>query len=512
MHRFCHLLCACLGLAAPRLGAAVDFNRDVRPLLSDRCFACHGPDAAKRQAGLRLDSLEGATAELKSGKRAIVPGKPQLSELVARIHAEDPKDTMPPAKLNRPLAAAERAMLERWIAEGGVYAKHWAFVAPQSHAPPAVDNAAWPQDDLDRFVLAKLEQQHLAPNPQADRPSLLRRISFVLTGLPPTPDQIAAFVADASPDAYANQLDGLLASPRFGERMALDWLDLARFADTYGYQSDKPCFVWPWRDWVINAFNRNLPYDQFLTWQVAGDLLPHATQEQRLATTFNRLHRQTEEGGSIEQEFHQEYISDRVHTVGTAFLGLTLECCKCHDHKYDPLPQRDYYSLCAMFGQIDESGLTPYSIATTAPEPSMRLLEPAQEAELQKRQAALEAATAAAQATLASRDGAFEAWLAATPALSPPTPSDHLTLDAVVDGKLPNQIANAAPATVSGGQLLPVAGAVNGAMQFDGDTVLQLDGVNGLTRHQPLTISLWLFSPDKKLRAVILHSGPALFS
>ena len=245
MHRFCSILFLCLGLFAAPLCGAVDFNRDVRPLLSDRCFACHGPDGAKRQAGLRLDSFEGATAKLKSGRRAIVPGNPRLSELFARIHADDPKDTMPPAKLNRPLAAAERAILDRWIEEGGAYARHWAFVAPQAQAPPVVKDATWAKDDIDRFVLAKLEQQHLAPNPEADRAALLRRISFVLTGLPPSPDQIAAFVSDASPDAYAKQLDVLLASPRYGERMALDWLDVARFADTYGYQSDKPCFDWP---------------------------------------------------------------------------------------------------------------------------------------------------------------------------------------------------------------------------------------------------------------------------
>lgn len=502
----------CLVLAAPVLRGAVDFNRDVRPLLADRCYACHGPDSARRKAGLRLDSFEGATAQLEGGRRAIVPGKPQQSELLARIRETNPDDIMPPTKLNRPLTAAESATLGQWIEEGAAYAKHWAFVAPQQQSPPAVNNPAWPKDDIDHFILAKLEQQNLAPNPEAERGPLLRRISFVLNGLPPTPQQIAAFVSDASPAAYEKQVDALLASPRFGERMALDWLDVARFADTYGYQSDKNCFVWPWRDWVIGAFNRNLSYAQFLTWQIAGDLLPAATQEQRLATTFNRLHRQTEEGGSIEQEFRQEYVSDRVHTASTAFLGLTMECCKCHDHKYDPLPQTDYYSLCALFGQIDESGLIPYSIATTAPEPSMRLLDEGQLPELEQRRAALAAAEAAAKVTLAGRDEAFEQWLAATPSLAPPAPSEHLTLDAVVEGKLSNMIAAAAPGTVSGGQLLPVAGVSNGAMQFDGDTVLQLDGVKDVTRHQALSISVRLFSPEKKARAVILHTGPALFS
>ncbi|MCX8495392.1 MAG: DUF1553 domain-containing protein [Akkermansiaceae bacterium] len=499
-------------LFAPLLQGAVDFNREVRPLLSDRCFACHGPDSAKREAGLRLDTFDGATLKLESGKQAIVPGKSRASELFTRIHETDPQEIMPPPKLNRPLSAAEKDVLVRWVDEGAVYTKHWAFLPTGKHPAPVVRNSAWSKDDLDRFILEKLEPQKLEPNPQADRGTLLRRISFVLTGLPPTPDQLAAFVSDPSPGAYEKQVDALLASPRFGERMALDWLDISRFADTYGYQTDKECFVWPWRDWVINSFNNNLPYDQFLTWQIAGDLLPNATQEQRLATTFNRLHRQTEEGGSIEQEFRQEYVSDRVHTVGTAFLGLTLECCKCHDHKYDPLPQADYYSMNAMFGQIDECGLIPYSIATKAPEPSMRIVKPQQMPELEKRRAALAASQSALQSKSAGRDDAFEQWLATTPSLAPPSPSDHFTLDSIAEGKLPNSVPSAAPGSMSGGNLAAVPGAVNGAMQFDGDTVLQLDGVKNLTRHQPLTVSLRMFTPEKKQRAVLLHTGPAMFS
>jgi hypothetical protein len=501
-------LAVSLLLSAVSLRAAVDFNRDVRPLISDRCFACHGPDDNKREAGLRLDTFDGATATLKSGARAIVPGKPDESELLRRIHATDPDDLMPPAKLNRPLTDADRSVLRQWIAEGAGYTKHWAYVPVKAHMPPPVQNAAWPRDDLDRFVLAKLEQEKLQPAPEAERAAWLRRVSFVLTGLPPAPEQIAAFTADAAPDAFEKQVDALLASPRYGERMALDWLDVARFADTYGYQSDNNCFVWPWRDWVIRAFNGNLPYDKFLTWQIAGDLLPNATQDQKLATMFNRLHRQTQEGGSIEEEFRQEYVSDRVHTAGTAFLGLTMECAKCHDHKYDPLPMTDYYSLCAMFGSIDECGLYPYSLSTTAPEPSMRLADPQQEQEIAKRRAALEAAVASAKRIASGREDAFRSWLAATVSLVPPAPSDHFPLDAVVDGKLPNAAAKAAPGTMSGGQLTPA----DGGMKFDGDTVLQLDGVKGITRHQPLTVSVRLFSPERKQRALILHTGPAMFS
>lgn len=489
------------------LHAAVDYNRDIRPLISDRCVACHGPDTKKREGGLRLDNFEGATAVLKSGGRAIVPGKPEESDLLKRIHTTDPDDMMPPAKLNRPLTDADRALLRQWIAEGAVYAKHWAFIPAAAQPVPAVKNASWARDDIDRHVLAKLEAAGLTPAAEADRASLLRRASFVLTGLPPSPEQLAAFAADQSPDAWEKQVDALLASPRYGERMALDWLDVARFADTYGYQSDNECFLWPWRDWVIKSFNENLSYDKFLTWQIAGDLLPDATQEQRLATAFNRLHRQTQEGGSIEEEFRHEYVSDRVHTVGTAFLGLTMECSKCHDHKYDPVPQTDYYSLSAMFGNIDECGLYPYSISTTAPEPSMRLQQPHHGPEIAKRRAALEQARAAEQTLRKSREPAFQEWLKTTDQITAPAPSDHFTMDSAEGGKVKNETGDKS-GSVHGGKLEPA----EGGLKFDGDTQLVLDGVKGITRHMPLTVSLRIFCPERKQRAVIFHTGPAMFS
>lgn len=501
--------------AAPALVSTtkVDFNRDVRPILSDRCFACHGPDAANgREAGLRLDTFEGATAVLDSGNRAIVPGDLAASEMVARMRHHDPDEIMPPPKLDRPLSDSERIILETWIAQGAVYQPHWAFVAPQNHPAPAINNDAWCRDDIDRFILARIEAAGLTPNPPADPATLLRRAHLTLTGLPPTPEETAAFLADPSTAAYEAVIDALLASPRYGERMAQDWLDLARFADTFGYQSDLECFVWPYRDWVIKAFNGNLPYDQFTTWQIAGDLLPDATQEQTLATLFNRLHRQTQEGGSIEEEFRQEYISDRVHTYGTAFLGLTMECSKCHDHKYDPVSQREYFSMAAMFGQIDESGLYPYSIRTTAPEPSMRLMEPHHIPEVEKRRAALEAAMAHHHDLAGTRDAAFETWLAETPSLEPQPAAAHYPLDAAEGNKAPATTPGVAPATISGGTLTVVPGPVGQAMEFDGDTTLDLDGVNGGTRHEPLSISLHLYTPDTKDRALILHSGPKLFS
>lgn len=521
MHRPVHsigLLVAAvllMGRLAPNASAAsgaVDFTREVGPILSDRCYACHGPDPKKREAGLRLDTAEGATAVLKSGVRAVVPGKVKESALVSRIHSTDPDEQMPPSKLNRPLSATEKKILTRWISEGAPYARHWAFRTVEKQSAPRVKNQAWAKDEIDRFVLAKLEPLNLTPSPEAERGALLRRASFVLTGLPPSAAQLAAFAADRSERAWEKQVDALLASPRYGERMASDWLDVARFADTMGYQGDPNGFFWPWRDWVIRAFNDNLPYDQFLTWQIAGDLLPEATQDQQLATMFNRLHRQTNEGGSIEPEFRQEYVSDRVHTAGTAFLGLTLECSKCHDHKYDPLSMTDYYSLCAMFGQIDECGLYPYGVSTSAAEPSMRLLEPAQQVEAQKRRTALNEAIARAAAVQSERDKAFEPWLQSSPALTLPNPSDYYPLDAIVDGKLTNRVAGAAAATMSGGTLAPVPGVVQGAMKFDGDTILQLNGVKGITRHDPLTVSVRLFCPERKERAVIFHTGPAMYA
>ncbi len=491
----------------------IDFNRDVRPILADRCFGCHGPDANKgREAGLRLDTSAGATAKLESGNRAIVPGNINQSEMVVRLHSHDPDEIMPSPKLNRPLDDQQRAILTAWIKQGAEYQPHWAFVAPKKHDAPNVTHAEWCKNDIDRFTLAKMEEEKLSPNAPADRATLLRRVSFAITGLPPTPEQIDPFIKDPAPDAYEKQVDALLASSRYGERMAQDWLDMARFADTFGYQSDLPCFVWPWRDWVIESFNQNLPYDQFATWQIAGDLLPNPTQEQRLATMFNRLHRQTQEGGSIEAEFRQEYVSDRVHTFGTAFLGLTMECSKCHDHKYDPIAQKDYYSMASMFGQIDECGLYPYSLDNSAPAPSMYLMEPHHPAEVTKRQAALDLAEKNYQSVLSARDAAYEAWLAATPNIAISPLVGQYPLDAIDGGKLANLAPNGEPANMVGGKLIPTPGVVGNAMTFDGDTVLLLNGIKGITRHDPLSISMRIRSPDVKQRAVILHSGPAMFS
>ena len=351
--------------------AAVDFNRQIRPLLSDRCFRCHGPDASKRKAKLRLDTREGLFKALDEGMAVVTPKDPARSELIRRTGlAPEDEDVMPPADAHLALTEAEKSLLTQWVVEGAAYRGHWSWEPIGMPVVPTTTTSA--RTPIDGFVRTRLAVEGLAPAPPAPAEVLIRRLSLNLTGLPPTPAEIDAFVADESPDSYARAVERLLASPAYGERMAEQWLDLARYADTYGYQADVARDMSPYRDWVIAAFNRNLPYDQFLTWQLAGDLLPNATREQRMATAFNRLHRQTNEGGSIEEEFRTEYVADRVNTFGTAMLGLTLECARCHDHKFDAITQRDYFSLFAFFNSIDESGL--YSHFTNAtPSPSLLL-------------------------------------------------------------------------------------------------------------------------------------------
>src|SRR5690606_14910998 len=292
---------------------------------------------------------EGALAALTSGKHAIVPGKLGRSELYHRITTTDEEMMMPKKGSNRVLTDYEKAILIKWIEQGAEYKPHWAFIAPQKAAVPEVKNKQWVKNDIDAFVLQKLEESNLQPSPEADKETLLRRVTLDLTGLPPTIQEINAFLADSSPDAYEKVVQHLLQSPHYGEKMATDWLDVSRFTDTHGYTVDRYRPVWPWRDWVIKSFNENMPFDRFVTWQLAGDLLPNATREQRLATAFNRNHAQNMEGGIVDEEFRSEYVVDRTSTVGTAFMGLTISCARCHDHKFDPISQKEFYSLYSFF-------------------------------------------------------------------------------------------------------------------------------------------------------------------
>ncbi|MSR47584.1 MAG: DUF1553 domain-containing protein [Planctomycetes bacterium] len=351
---------------APEADARVEFARDVQPILSNHCFACHGPDPATRKGGLRLDTPAGATAELPTGNRAIVAGERDLSELVARIDADTSKKRMPPEKHGKPLTETQRATLRSWVEQGGEYQRHWSFVAPAQAALPAIQAATWPRQPLDRFVLARLEQEGLAPAREADPAMLLRRATLALTGLPPTIAEQDAFAADARPDAFDHAVRTLLASPRAAEHQARLWLDLARYGDTHGYHLDNERALWRWRDWVMDAFQRNLPWDQFTIEQLAGDLLPNATDAQRLATGFLRCNPTTGEGGLIEEEYLVKYAVDRVNTLGQVWLGLTLGCAQCHDHKFDPITQRDYYALFAFMNGIAERG-TDDNALTPAP-------------------------------------------------------------------------------------------------------------------------------------------------
>mgnify|MGYP001255760203 CR=1 FL=1 len=326
---------------------SVQYNRDIRSILSDNCFECHGPDAAKRKADLRLDIGD-------EGKSVVVAGKPEASELFKRISHSDSQEKMPPEDSGRVLTESEVGTLRRWIEQGARWEKHWAFIPPIRPPLPVAGGSGWSRGGIDRFILAKLRSVGLQPSPEADLETLLRRVTFDLTGLPPTPAEIDAFLLDTSPFAYEGVVDRLLASPRYGERMAIDWLDAARYADSHGYSLDRRRVMWPWRDWVIMAFNDNMPFDQFTIEQLAGDLLPDVTVEQKVATGFNRNHSIQSEGGVIDEEYRVETVVDRVETTSAVFLGLTFGCARCHDHKYDPISQKEFYEFYSFFNNVPE--------------------------------------------------------------------------------------------------------------------------------------------------------------
>ena len=333
----------------------MEFNRDIRPILSDRCYQCHGPDGAKRKANLRLDQ-ESSSKSVRDGRRAIAPGDLEASELYQRITAEDDSERMPPVKSGKTLSAAEIERIGRWITEGAKWQPHWAFIAPKSPPTPQVRDQDWPRNPIDAFHPGPPRTRGAGAGPEAERGILIRRVTLDLTGLPPTRAEILAFENDAGPNAYEKVVDRLLGSPAVGERLASRWLNAARYADTSGYQTDGPRIMWRWRDWVIDAYNRNLPFDRFTIEQLAGDLLPSPTLDQRIATGFNRNHRGNSEGGIIPEEYAVEYVVDRVDTTATVWLGLTLACARCHSHKFDPITQEDFYKFFAFFNNVPENG------------------------------------------------------------------------------------------------------------------------------------------------------------
>ena len=353
----------------------VDFNLHVRPIISDKCFACHGPDANHREADLRLDTEEGAFAALKdqSDLFAIVPGKPDRSAIIHRVKSDDPAELMPPPESKLQLSQQEIKLLEKWIAQGAEYKKHWAFILPEERALPQIAKPSWPENEIDHFILDKLEEQGLSPKAQASKEHLLKRVAIDLTGLPPTLEMQDAFLKDPSPEAYEKMVDQLLESNHYGEKMAIHWLDVARYADSHGYQDDGLRTMWPWRDWVIHAYNENYPYDKFVKMQLAGDLFENPSKEDLLATGFNRNHKITQEGGVIDEEYRIEYVTDRTNTFGKTFLALTLECAKCHDHKYDPVSQKEYYETFAFFNLVPEKGIFGTIDASFADPPNMAI-------------------------------------------------------------------------------------------------------------------------------------------
>ncbi len=459
----------------------IDYNRDVRPIIT-KCFTCHGPSSETGVAGLRLDTFKTATQTLRSGKRAIVPGNPKASELIERINATD-DSLMPPPETHKVLSAEDKQLLSDWIAQGAEYKTHWAFVTPVRPAIPTPKDAAWARNDIDKFILQKLEQHNLKPEAEADRRTLLRRVTLDLTGLPPTAEEVDAFVADKRKDAYERVVDRLLASPRYGERMAMDWMDYARYADSNGYQADFERFQSRWRDWVINAFNKNEPYDQFTVEQIAGDLLPNPTMDQKLATAFNRNHRINTEGGVIVEEWRIETVVDRVETTSAVWLGLTAGCARCHDHKFDPFTQKDFYQMGAYFNNVPESGSGEERPMSHPP--TMRAPTPEQSAELSQLQKQIASLTASMDKRLANNARAAANWKieAAVPVIT-----DGLVArpEFRPDGK--------------GFQLVGKAtydsGRATGAVVTNADSYADLGNVGDFDVDQPFSYGAWIKSDN----------------
>jgi hypothetical protein len=462
------LLLACLSVRAP--ATEVEFNRDVRPILADACFHCHGPDKVRRKGDLRLDT--------EDGRKSIVPGKPNESELFRRVTDPDPARRMPPAKSGRSLTAAQLDTLRRWIEQGGKWDRHWAFLTPRRPPTPSVQDTRWVRNGIDPFVLTRLEAEGLKPSPETDKVTLIRRVTLDLTGLPPTPKEVDAFIADRSPDAYDKVVTRLLASSRYGEHLARGWLDAARYADTSGYQSDGERHMWRWRDWVIDAFNHNMPFDRFTVEQIAGDMLPDATLEQRIATGFNRNHRGNAEGGIIPEEYAVEYVVDRVETTATVFLGLTLGCARCHDHKYDPFAQKEFYRLFAYFNNVPEHGR---AIKLGNSPPYLKAPAPEQQRQL----AGLDRTVKEAEETLAKRrpeiDAAQAEWEATfKPSRMAWAPSAGLVVPGKEEGKFRD------------GEAAFTAGRVGKALDLDGKRYLDLGDVAGFGFLDRFSLAAWV--------------------
>ena len=492
----------------------VDFNFHVKPILSDRCFACHGPDEAKRGAGLRLDTEEGMFSALESGGFAIVKGKPHKSKILERIHSEDPEQVMPPPESNLTLTKHEIAILEKWIDQGAEYKQHWSFITPMKKELPSVQQTDWVQNEIDHFVLHKIEANGLTPSAKASKEALIRRVTFDLTGLPPTLEEVDAFLADQSEEAYEKVVDRLLASTQYGERMASDWLVVARYGDTHGYEADSKRDAWQWRDWVIQAFNENKPYDEFITEQLAGDLLENPQRDQLIATAFNRNHLMNSENGIIDEEWRVEYVSDRTNTTGKALMGLTMECAKCHDHKYDPISQKEYFGLFAFFNNVDEPGQIRYQ---TQAAPVLHLTSEQEDRVLAK----VEKVSAEQRASIAQfiqdleqeenwKSSVNKQGVNLNKGLRVHVPFERTLKGA--DGKIFVNRANAKHPIVFTGDELFVDGPIGKALEYDGinETVLK-DKYNSFASNEPFSHAFWMKFPEPFKMARIMGTEDGSF-
>jgi Protein of unknown function (DUF1553)/Protein of unknown function (DUF1549)/Planctomycete cytochrome C/Concanavalin A-like lectin/glucanases superfamily len=474
----------------------VDFNRDIRPILSDACFICHGPEEKSRQGNLRLDNKENVFAE-RSGYHIIVPGNSAASRLYQKVSSKEDAARMPPPWSGKSLTPKQIELFKVWIDQGAKWQSHWAFDPPKRPAVPEVKDTAWPKNAIDNFVLARLESQGLKPSGEADKATLLRRVSLDLTGLPPTPAEVDAFVADHSPDAYEKRVDQLLGSPHYGERMAMQWLDLARYADTHGYHIDSLREMWPWRDWVINAFNRNMRFDEFTVEQLAGDLLPNATLDQKIASGFNRNNMINFEGGAIPEEYHVEYVVDRVSTTATTWLGLTMGCARCHDHKFDPIKQKDFYRFFAFFNTVPERGLDGYEGNAV---PMLPLPTPEQ----QRRLDGLNNKITEILAALPEKDvlAVRNDWQKTRLATLPEPPANALASHFAFDGDLSDAISHQSGKLIHG-DVTYGDGPIGKAVQFRGETELSLGQTRDFNSHDSFAIAAWLSVYDTKKVALL---------
>ena len=473
-------------LSATAALADINFDREVRPILSDNCFSCHGPDAKNRMANLRLDVPDGGMDPAK---------------VLARVTNPDVAKRMPPAYSGHTLTPQQIDLIKQWIEQGARWQPHWAFVAPKRPDAPVVKDAAWVRNPIDNFILTHLEKEGLKPSPAADKATLLRRVTYDLTGLPPTIAELNSFLADKAPDAYEKRVDALLKSPRYGERMAMQWLDLARYADTHGYHIDSSREMWHWRDWVIEAYNRNMPYDEFTVEQLAGDLIPNATTEQKIASGFNRNHMIDFEGGAIPEEYQVEYVVDRLEATSVTWMGLTMGCARCHDHKYDPIAQRDFYRFFAFFNNVSEKGLDG---RTGNADPYLALPSPEQKARQEQLNLDIKAHEAALPEDAVSKAQAD--WEKAEILRVGPAVRDGLVAHYEFDGNLTDTSGHYRYGRVVHGDLTYSNAAVDKGADFDGETHAVFGHVAAFDNNAPFSVALWL-KVNNKLRETVLQQG-----